>query len=107
MQKSVTIIVWKWLTQEKRPNKRVTSAKNVIALYISYFPIALIKHHDQGSLQKEGLVWGLQFQRDKSLPQHCGEQQAGTGIGAAAENWVLSSLTPNSKEQKQIQNESL
>lgn len=91
----------------KKPNKRVTSIKNVIALYTSYFPIALIKHHDQGGLQKERLVWGLQFQRDKSLPHHCGEQQAGIGTWAAAENWVLSSLTPNSKEKKQIQNESL
>lgn len=35
-------------------------------MYLNYFSIAMIKHGDQGNIQKQGFTLGLCFQRDNS-----------------------------------------
>ena len=64
------------------------------ACVLSYFPIAVIRHHGQGSLEKKVYLGITVSEGQSPLPSWWGaRQQAGRRAdGAVAESWLLEPL---------------
>ena len=44
---------------------------------VSYFSVAVIKHHDQGAYERMHLIWGSWFQRVPVHGSHSGQHSSG------------------------------
>ena len=61
---------------------------------VSHSLIGVIKHHDQGSLQKREFIWSLQFQEDESATIMAGSMAAGRQAWHWSSSWEHTSLYP-------------